>query len=81
MEATFQLPAKSLLHIKTMSKVVDYYSKTLWTLVDGSMTWVRLSNFKVELDALLERKSQTIIHCCQILPNTLGLLEWGLLHI
>ncbi len=55
-QAPFQLLTKSLFRLNTASTVVNYYSKTLRTLTFGNMAWVRLNNFQVEWDALLERK-------------------------
>ncbi len=44
-QAPFQLPAKSLIRLKIVSKVVDYYNKTSRAITPDNMTWARLSNF------------------------------------
>ena len=52
----FQLPAKSLLRLRTAGLVCDYYHRTTRTLSAPNMMWTRLSNFQSEWDTLLERK-------------------------
>ncbi len=52
----FQLPAKSLLRLKTAAIVCDYYHRTNRQLTAANMMWTRLNNFQLEWDTLLERK-------------------------
>ena len=54
----FQLPAKSLLRLKVASKVVEFYMRTARPLTAANMRWVRLSNFKIEWDTLIDRKKK-----------------------
>ena len=44
----FQLPAKSLLRLRTAGLVCDYYHKTTRTLSAPNMMWTRLSSFQLE---------------------------------
>ena len=55
-QQSFHLPAKSLLRLKTAAKVVLYYNRTGRPLTAASLTWARMSNFKIEWDSLKEQK-------------------------
>ena len=43
----FHLPAKSLMRLKTAAQVVLYYNRTGRPLTSVSLTWARISNFKI----------------------------------
>ena len=53
-QAPFQLPAKSLLRLRVAAKIVEYYTRTARPLTAAGMQWVRLNNFKVEWETLVE---------------------------
>ena len=69
----FQLPAKSLLRLKVAAIVIDYYGRTTRILSAGNLTWVRLSNFQVEWDTLLERKKSNDELTLPIVSKTLSI--------
>ena len=72
----FQLPAKSLLRLRVASKVVEYYSRTGRALSSSNMTWVRLNNFQVEWDTLVERKKANDEHNLPVISSKLSITAW-----
>ena len=55
-QQAFHLPAKSLMRLKTAAQVVLFYNRTGRALTAPSLTWARMSNFKVEWESLKEQK-------------------------
>ena len=56
-QVLFQLPAKSLMRLKSAAKAVKYYERVGRALTADMLTMTRLNNFKEEYDSLQERKN------------------------
>ncbi len=50
----FHLPAKSLIQLKVAAQVVLFYERTSHPLTAQNLSWVQLSNFKIEWESLQE---------------------------
>ena len=76
-QEAFQIPAKSLMHLKVAAKAVEYYSKMDRLLTAPGMTYVqRLNNFKAEWDSLQKRKAANDESALPIISNTLPITQW-----
>ena len=69
----FQLPARSLMRLKVAAKVAQYYSNTDRPMTAANMTWVRLNNFQLEMDSLVDRKKANNDLTMPVISRTLSI--------
>ena len=69
----FQLPAKSLMWLKVATKIALYYSNTARPMTTGNMAWVRLNNFQLEVDTILDRKKSNDDLTLPVVSKTLSI--------
>ena len=72
-QQSFQLPARSLMRLKVAAKVALYYRNTARAMTAANMTWVRLNNFQLEMESLLDRKKANDDLTMPIISKTLSI--------
>ena len=75
-QVPFQLPAKSLMRLKSAAKAVKYYERVGRALTADMLTMTRLNNFKEEYDSLQERKNANDDSSLPIISTKLPIAEW-----
>ena len=77
----FQLPAKSLMHLKVAAKSVKYFNSIDRPLTANIRTWDnRLNNFKMEWEFLQEMKKGNDDSSLAIISKTLPIDKWFEAH-